>query len=177
MSRTFKTRPVWVHDYADGVLHHDHRGGICREQTLDDARRAGRRHLASHWRRCRAHALDDALCRRPDRGGSCSEHRVRVASDVTCRGCASATERPTCTRVAGRGWWDRQRRLRGDAVPAWFVTQIYHSPMRRSSRDVLRRAVGEYNAGFRADDDGCADLEDRWEPPVLPASGADWLWW
>jgi hypothetical protein len=61
-------------------------------------------------------------------------------------------------------------------VPGWFVTQIYHSPMRRSAREVLHHAVGEYNAGYRPDDDGCADLEDQWEPPILPASGADWLW-
>jgi hypothetical protein len=48
--------------------------------------------------------------------------------------------------------------------------------MRRAARHVLRRAAAEYNAGWRPDDPACADLEDGWEPPVLPQRGADRDW-
>ena len=53
--------------------------------------------------------------------------------------------------------------------PAWFVKHIYHSPMRRDSRDVLRNAARDYNTY------GDTDLDE--DLTVLSESSAKWLWW
>ena len=52
MSRTYKTRPGWLVEWADGTLEHDHRHGPCRPESLADARDAARGANRHHWQVC-----------------------------------------------------------------------------------------------------------------------------
>jgi hypothetical protein len=127
MSKTDKTRPGWVREFYEGDVEHDHTGGECRVETLDDVRRS---------------------------------NRFRSPS-------------PTCGWRVHRGYVNWLK-LYGARMDAGFEHLIYHNPMRRSARDVLARARGEYNAGHRPGDD---NIEDSWEPSILPANNAAWLFW
>ncbi|MBU2669293.1 hypothetical protein KOI35_37855 [Actinoplanes bogorensis] len=81
--------------------------------------------------------------------------------------------RPPCRHRLRLGYVYRAK-MYGDRMTPGFEHQIYHSPMRRTARDVLHRARGEYNAGHRPGDD---DIEDSWEPPLPAANNAIWLFW
>ena len=102
------------------------------------------------------------------RHGQC---RVETLADARRRG--RHVDAPTCRHRLQRGYVYRAK-MYCDRMDAGFEHLIYHSPMRRSARDGLTRARGEYHAGHRPGDD---DLEDRWKPPLRPANNAVWLWW
>jgi hypothetical protein len=178
MSRTFNTRPGWVREFYDGVLDHDHTGGQCRVETLADARLAARRHLGSHFNRCGRVVWVPADCNyfcSP----KCTTAHTRASYDpaLDCGGCDTAPEHVfTCEHKFNRGFVYEQKAY-GARIGPEFLRDIYHSPMRRTARDVLRRAAGEYNAGYRPGGIACDDLEDAWEPEILPDNNATRLRW
>lgn len=50
MSKTDKTRPGWVKAFFDAPIHHDHRKGVCREETFEDAQAWATRRPRYNWR-------------------------------------------------------------------------------------------------------------------------------
>jgi hypothetical protein len=110
--------------------------------------------------------FQDGVLRHDHRHGVC---RIETLADVRHR----RAPRPTCRYVSDRGLI-YQRKIHGDRVGRGLEHLVFHNPMRRSARDVLHRAAGEYNAGHRPADN---DIEDRWEPPTLSPSGAEYLFW
>lgn len=163
MSRTYKTRPGWLVEWADGTVEHDHRHGPCRPESLAVARDAARGADRHHWQ----------VCPRYRPVGDGEQARRGYDPELPCGVCDGLAARPTCRPRLQRGFAHTQR-IYGAGVPGWFVNHVYHAPMRRSARDTLHRAAGEWNAGYRPGDD---NVEDRWEPPVLYARSAAWLWW
>ncbi|MGK5681774.1 hypothetical protein [Actinoplanes sp. URMC 104] len=122
----------------------------------------------------RSESSPDAHCSAPSadahRGGPFSGAHPSPAGPSVGAG---RRRRPPC-RHRLRGGYVFAAKVYGDRMTPGFEHTIYHTPMRRTARDVLHRARGEYNAGHRPGDD---DLEDRWEPPLLPANNAVWLAW
>jgi hypothetical protein len=75
----------------------------------------------------------------------------------------------TCAAQLPRGYYF-------GTAPRAFANGLYAIPMRRMAREALHAALREYNAGYRAGDEAHPNLEDRWEPPLLPDNNADWMW-
>lgn len=195
MSKTDKTDPAWLQEYLYGRVKHDHRSGVCLEETFEAARpssgpwRAGRHHWRNcpkreviaidcpcdntcwHWVRAQAQQI---LVRGPwgweRRPVNCPPHRherVVVHTDVPCVFCDNKLAVPTCTRDIPMGYIAKVRRLYGDGPDREFRNK-WEAAARRAARDTLRCAARDYNTN------GDTDVEPE---PVRHRHAAHWAWW
>ncbi len=197
MSRTDKDRPYRIREFFGGEVKHDHRNGECVIETFTDAKAGylGRYHYSRcnkrsrvpddcpgagwGWGQCRiatkAYSELDIYerlrySRDPSRFKCDTQHTKFVYDpDAPCTGCddIEARRRVTCeyTMPADKRAYYRY----ASPPPAWFVKHVYHSPMRRDARDVLRGAARDYNTYGETDaDEGLECLHQH---------SAKWLWW
>lgn len=183
MSDTYNTRPGWVSDFNDGDIDHDHRFGVCRVETLEQARASAVGAHRHHWRTCPRRTWVISPCSAPEGrcphtySGVCAGHGRTVLTTVFCPVCTARTEPATCLRRVPDGFVANQRRYGAGGPPGWYVKHLYHSPMRSNARDTLLGAARDYNSGYRTGEDTHPALEDDWEPRLLPDHNAASRWW
>lgn len=181
MSRTDAHRPVWVHDFFDGTIQHDHRSGVCVEETLERVRweANSRSKRYRHDPACPRVSYDVRHCDGPDSLGYrcwtvikatdvCNGHNVRRYDEtVPCAVCDLIPEPATCNyRIPGRYYW-RLTKLYGEHVPA-DVVNMYEHVDRQKTRLALRDAARDWNAN------GETDIE----PDVTQhRHAASWYYW
>ncbi len=159
MSRTNKDRPHWVKTndpLENRYEHHDHRPRVVRcitgEREVTETR--GGYFGTSTYTRTRIE--------RTFYSGSIPVECDLEPATINWRWKPKGQRfRQRCTyEVYGPNY----KRYWSGHAPKWYIDCVYHNPMRRDARDVLREAVKEYNAT------GETDLE----PTVLADSG---VWW
>lgn len=193
MSKTDKTTPAWVRHARDGMPRHDHARRNCAEDSVPAARRraAGppRGHHVDH---CPSFAwivvdCETAHCYTATRTAwignllaapACTAvHRRRVPTGVPCAVCtAAAADWDVCENRIEFGSYLRGLSLYGAVAPGWYVRHRATKPRRNAGKQAARRALREWNAGYRPDDDEHPDLEDGWEPALETKNVAGWWW-
>lgn len=183
MSRTDAHRPVWVHDFFDGSIDHDHAGGECVVETFEFMRwqATSRANPNRHYDACPRTSYSEYRCDDPDGNpGRTSCWRVyrelepcvghsylHTDYSAECAVCDSRPPIPTCDRrIPGSYWW-RVTKLYGDHVPG-DICNLHERGKRREKRDVLRAAAKDYNTH------GETDIEPA---PAWHRHAAAWYYW
>lgn len=119
----------------------------------------------------------------PVTAATCGQrHRALRPTGVACPTCVQADDDlDVCENRVDLGNYVRSLTLYGRTVPAAYMRGAVTRPRRQDERAAARRALRDWNSGYRPEDDEDAagwpvGLEDSWEPAPERRGVKKWYW-